>query len=438
MLYTGPRIPDCEDRVRKWIFLFAASLFLLLSTPAVAEIASIHASALPQESAVLAALDDAQQMEPYSHSWSSNWRYPITKDEVATRLGKDLAFLLLAQKNHPENTELNLLTGLVAHFAYNVDVPNSYDAAMNSLAQASKQHPEDLRGTWFHASMLCQTSQPKGGAEEFLSLESSHPWNQLPIAFWDDYLECATVTNMPAHALRASSYLTQLHAPLSAMRDFLTNLAHKRFVEFDPKTKYEAKQIWWGSNADHDPAFTGTSCGISLRAHPDWSIENIGLSGEGCFAIFSTGPYPAVEGRLAPEILLIARQPKENETLQQFAAKFTSKGKFEPITTPKCPSQICISMRGIQQGMYGKNGDGHGEIVVFERNQPDFPGLIFEAPTQIPKSDGKTGKEFYRPSQTQQRMPGKLYYLVLLDTASSIEEPATKDFDFFLQNLTVE
>ena len=35
-------------------------------------------------------------------------------------------------------------------------------------------------------------------------------------------------------------------------------------------------------------------------------------------------------------------------------------------------------------------------------------------------------------------MPGKLYYLVLLDTASSIEEPALKDFDFFLENLTVE
>jgi hypothetical protein len=35
-------------------------------------------------------------------------------------------------------------------------------------------------------------------------------------------------------------------------------------------------------------------------------------------------------------------------------------------------------------------------------------------------------------------MPGKLYYLVMLDTAASIEEPAMKDFDFFLENLTVE
>ena len=64
--------------------------------------------------------------------------------------------------------------------------------------------------------------------------------------------------------------------------------------------------------------------------------------------------------------------------------------------------------------------------------------MIFERPYEIPKSDGKDGLSYYRPNQTQQRIPGKLYYLVLLDTAASIEEPAVKDFNFFLENLTVE
>jgi hypothetical protein len=76
--------------------------------------------------------------------------------------------------------------------------------------------------------------------------------------------------------------------------------------------------------------------------------------------------------------------------------------------------------------------------VVFERDQPKFPALIFESPRSLPKPDSGSGPKYYRPSQIQQRMPGKLYYLVLLDTAASIEEPALKDFDFFLQNLTVE
>ena len=40
----------------------------------------------------------------------------------------------------------------------------------------------------------------------------------------------------------------------------------------------------------------------------------------------------------------------------------------------------------------------------------------------------------------EEETPGarKLYSLVLLDTAATIEDPALEDFDFFLQNLTVE
>jgi hypothetical protein len=56
----------------------------------------------------------------------------------------------------------------------------------------------------------------------------------------------------------------------------------------------------------------------------------------------------------------------------------------------------------------------------------------------LPKSGDNNGVQAYHPGQIQQRIPGKLYYLVLLDTAASIEEPAMKDFDFFLANLTVE
>ncbi len=57
----------------------------------------------------------------------------------------------------------------------------------------------------------------------------------------------------------------------------------------------------------------------------------------------------------------------------------------------------------------------------------------FRSPRRTKRAGG-----FNRPSQVQQRIPGKLYYVVSLDTASSIEAPAVKDFEFFLQNLTVE
>ena len=111
--------------MRKLRFRLAVILFLLLALPAGAELAAIHAAALPQETSVLAALDDATQLEAYSSSFTQEWRFPVSKDEVATRLGKDLGFLQASLKSHPQNVELLLLTGLVAHYAYNVDVPNS-------------------------------------------------------------------------------------------------------------------------------------------------------------------------------------------------------------------------------------------------------------------------------------------------------------------------
>jgi len=416
-------------------FAFLLSFF---APHALADVAAIHASALPQETAVLAALDDARQLEPYSHSWTNNWKYPVAKEDVSARLGKDLGFLTLALKEHPDNAELLLLTGLVARYAYNLDVPGSYDKAINALGQAQKLDPGDLRGPWFRASLLCQTTDPRPGADQFLAIEGGRPWNQLPIAFWDDYMECASVTSMPAHILRAVGYLEKLHAPASEMRTFLANSARKRFDPFDPKKDYEPKEVWRVANAGQNPEFTSTTCGVRFDVHGDWTVNQIAVTKGSCVAYFSTGPYKAITRNLRPSVSVLVKQPDGNETLQEFSKKFLTKGSFEPFTASRCPTDACIAMKGLQPGMYGVDGDGHGRIVMFERNQPDYPGLIFEEPLEIPKPEAGKGTQFYRPSQIQQRIPGKLYYLVMLDTAASIEDPAMKDFDFFLQNLTVE
>jgi len=423
--------------VRKNAALLFTFLLVLSISNGFANVAAIHADGLPQETAVLAALDDAKELEPYSHSWTMNWKFPIAKEDVATRLGKDIGFLSFALKNHPENTELLLLTGLVARYAYNLDVNGSYDIALDVLSRSQKLVPSDVRAPWFRATLLCQTTQPDSGAKEFLSIEDGHPWDQLPAAFWDDYMECASVTSMPAHVLRAAQHFDKLHAATSDMRNFLANGAQKSFDAFDQKKKYEPKDVWLGANADKDTAFTSTSCGLRLRAHGDWTVNQIGLEKGTCIALFSTGPYKATKHTLSPSILVLVRQPKENETLLDFTKNY-SKGLFELFTPPRCPAADCMALWGVQAGMYGKDGDGHGRIVVFERDQPEFPGLIFETPLEIPKSDSGEGAKYYRPSQIQQRMPGKPYYLVMLDTAASIENLAMKDFEFFLQNLSVE
>jgi hypothetical protein len=416
-------------------------LLFLLSFPVTklrADIAAIHASALPQEMTVLAALDDAKQLEPYSRAWSHDWGYPIPKDEVAARLSKDLGFLTLAAKNHPDNAELRLLTGLVARYAYNVDVDGSHETAMKALEEAEKLSPGDFRASWFRATLECQTMEIGAGAKKFLAIESTHAWDSLPTAFWRDYSNCTTIDNLPAHTLRAVDYLEKLHA--GAPSDFarVIELAHNRFDAFDPKKNYDPKEVWAGENTGDDTSLTSTLCGVRLRVHGNWEIDDLRFDNGSCIANFSTGLYQGMARKLSPSVLLLVRQPKENESIEDFSKQFLKKGTFEPFIPKHCPASNCIAMKGVQPGMYNKDGDGHGRIVVFEREAPEFPGLIFESPLELPKSDNKESVKYYRPNQIQQRISGKLYYLVLLDTAASIEEPAMKDFDFFLVNLTVE
>jgi len=424
--------------MRKDFALLSVSLLAFATSHAFADIASIHADALPQETAVLAALDDARQLEPYSRAWTQDWKYPIAKTDVAARLEKDLSFLQLALKDHPDNGELLMLAGLVAHYAYNLDVPDTHDKAISAYDHAQELAPKDARPRWFRANLRCQTKESKSGAEEFLAIEDSYPWEQLPPAFWDDYIACATITNMPAHALRAADHLGQLHATGSDMRNTLVKATRERFSPFDPNRKYEPKEVWEGSNTGEETQFLSRTCGVRVSAHGNWTINQLALKNGSCVAYFSTGPYKAVVQNLRPGILLLVQQPNGDETLQEFLKKFLKDGRFEPFTPSRCPTATCLSMKGLQPGMYKVDGDGHGRIVVFERDQPQFPGLIFESPLGPPQSGGGEGMKYYHPGQVQQRIPGKLFYLVLLDTAASIENHAMEDFDFFLQSLTVE
>ena len=392
-------------------------LILAASAPRVfADIAAIRADDLPRETS-RADRDSTTrgQMEPYSHAFTVTLEFDISKDEVAAHLAKDLGFLRLAVNEQPDDLELLLLTGLVARYAYNVDVEGSYDTATEMLRRAEKLQPADMRATWFSSTLQCQTMTPKAGIEGFLAIEGSHTWNKLPVGFWDDYIECALVIGMPAHALRAADHLKQMHAPESERRDGLIEIAEKRFDAFDPSKKYEPKEIWSAETTGDDVLFTSTACGVRVRSHGAWGVDQMGLGNGSCVAVFSTGPYKATKHNLRPSILLLVRQAKPGESLEDFLKGFEKDGAFSPETPTRCPAESCVAANGVQPGMYKQDGDGHGRLVAFARDEPPFPGLLFESPWEMPKADAKAGVQYFRPKQVVKRMPGKLYYLVLLD-----------------------
>ena len=426
--------------MRKTAIWLALALFF----PAMqlhADLAAIHRSALPQETAVLAALDDVEQIEPFCIYWTapSLWQFDIPRQQVADRLSKDLGFLVQAAKSHPENAELALFAGLVANYAHNLEVQHVYDTSMEMLSAAAKLAPGDLRPAWFRSTLHCQSTEIEEGASGFLALEAAGANDRLPPPFWDDYMECALLSGMPEHVVRAASYLEKANAPQSDRWKTYVDIARKRIEAFDPNKDYVPSAVWLGPEPiENVEVLTGESFGVQIRVHADWEKAGFQLKGDKGTTLFSTGPYAAKKGTLRPSILLLVEQAKPGQTLEEFAAGLGRDGTFVAYTPARCPAERCIAERGVQPGMYKANGDGHGRLVFFERSQPEFPGLLFESPSSLPHQEGKEGPETFRFAQTQQRMPGKLFYLVLLDTAASIEEPAMKDFDFFLANLVVE
>jgi hypothetical protein len=419
-------------------------LFLLLgySIPLLrADVAAVKVSALPQETAVLAALDDVKQVEPYCQFWvaAKLWYFDIPRQQVADRLSKDLGFLVAASKAHPENAELTLLTAMVAIYAHNLELEGSYDTAMKMLAGVDKVAAGDLRIAWYRSTLHCQSTEIVEGATGFLAIESGTAREKLPVAFWDDYMECALLANMPQHVLRAASYLEKAHERQSDRGKAYVEIASKRVVPFDPTKDYEPSAVWLGPDpVNNVEVLTGESFGAQIKVPTQWGKEGFQLKGDTGTSEFLTGPYKAKKGNLQPSILLLVRQAKPGQTLENFAAGFDRDATFTAFAPVRCPAERCIAEIDVKAGAYHENGDGRGRLVFFERDQPEFPGLTFESPSQLPLKEGRAGPESFAFTPIQQRMPGRLFYLVVLDTAASIEEPALKDFSFFLENLTVE
>jgi hypothetical protein len=408
---------------------------ILSATHALAGLKDIHSDKLPNGTTVLDAYKQLVEMESMVRNWQAEWRYERPKDGVLSRVNTSVRELQEAAKSASENEELLLLLGLAAHYSYNLDVQENYKVALDSLERAQKLAPQDYRPTWFLGIHLCQASQLKPGMDKFLSVERALPWEQLPAGFWDDYLECSVVTDMPAHALRAGAHATKLDPQPSHDRDFLLETAGKRFLAPDLAATYSAKQVWSGENSGAETVLTSSMFGLRLSSPGKWALNLPEVQKAFGMAQFQTGPHGGKSGKVFPNILVLVRPPKAGETLQDFFKAVAQAGAS--TTAPACPAQECLALTAVKPGAYKQEGDGHVFITVFKRDAPEFPGLLFEEPMALP--DTKDGKvHYFHPNERLRRLEGPLYYLVMLDTASSVLQEAQREYGTFLKNMQVE
>jgi hypothetical protein len=88
--------------------------------------------------------------------------------------------------------------------------------------------------------------------------------------------------------------------------------------------------------------------------------------------------------------------------------------------------------------VYKPDGGAHFLAVVFAGEPPEYPGLLFETPTALPKekSDGKI--QYFTATEKLHRFPGTLYTLVMLDSNADIFEKASGDFRSLLKSVQLD
>jgi hypothetical protein len=426
-------------RLPIWTSFVAVAVLLVASSPlTAATLSDIHRDKLPQDEAVQQALDRIMPIEELVDHWSGAWKFSVPKDQVQTEVSMSLSVLQHAAKNAPQNEDLQLAIALLAHYAYNVDVDGVESQMTQALNAAHALAPSDYRSTWFLANSQCQDLEATKGMKTLEELEAEKPWQEFPISFWDDYIACSIVTNVPSHGLRAFDRVKELYPSMVEPRERMKEILDKRTDDPSLDAKYVAKQIWEAKPEESRVQFTAYACGMRFNVQGTDQINLPDVQGGHCTAIVNTGPYKGKKKKMSPSVVVMCYVAKSGETLEDFQKSMSLSRTFEEMQPPVCKWDHCIASKSVQTNVYKDEGDSYVQMEVFERSMPKYPGLLFEEP-YLPSSE-KDAKQiaYFHADERLLRFPVRLFYVVEMESSTSVVEAGKADYLSFLQSLEVE
>jgi len=422
--------------------LLGATLECLCVPSARSQIRQIDSSKIPQNSSVQAAYQDLLPIDQFARTYEANWHFPVSKADVVSRFEKDLHILENAQQLNPENTELQVLTGLVAHLAYNLGIEEAYGPALSLLQPLAK---DDFRADWFLGAHQCQSNDPIGGMQRFLHVEASS--DSLSTSFWLDYAGCAETTNMPVHAIRAYDNAQKLNdgTPIDAQQE---QQARDKIKPSSVAESYPVKQAWNSERVVGGNHYTSTICGESFAARLTLHVTISNVTRGTCPITIGSDAYPSRYGPSSASLLLLTQVATPGESLETYAKRileaFSQHKLKDPFHTGKsfadeikCPVASCLYFDMTTDKLYKNEGGAHLVAVFFQSQQPDYPGLRFETPHLIPKT-AKNSIDSAQPDESLQRFNGTLYTFLTLDANHDIYPRSRKDFDELLKSIVVD
>ncbi len=394
---------------------------LALAVPLPAQTAVLHRSRLPPQAA--AAVQDLARIEPIVAVWPPRGSAPL-RAQAAAALRRDRKTLQTAAAHAPRNEEAALAAGIAATFAYNLDVPNSYAAAVADLRAAARLAPADPRPPWLLGAFFCGTGNGSAqGMTLLLQVEHRFPSRRLAPSFWRAYAECAMFAGMPEHALYAERRLSREHAAPNAGDRAVLRQARTLTRRAVAGRDYAPAKVWSAERTAAGMLYSSDACGLALPIGRQWKWVFYPLHNDTCAVAVALGPFRGRTAEVTPHLLLMVQPSHPGESLDQFARIRTGGVRLAAVTPPACPVARCRGYAESQPGYYQPEGGGDGLITVFAWRRPKYPGLAFETPRMPPR--GKSPKvQYFRLAPHLDRMAPTLYGFVLLDTAISVRTQA--------------
>jgi tetratricopeptide (TPR) repeat protein len=413
-------------------------LVIFLITPAFsASISDINQNKLPSTAEISGCISEVERLEPFVKYWTPKWEYDIPKKRVVSTIKDCYKKIDILTVSYPDNCDLLLLQGLIAHYAYNLDLTEFFGYAKKAYEKASELDPSDIRPRWFMGVLLVQSRLIIRGMETILEIARKQPYNTYPASFWEDYAYCSYLAGMPANALMGADRAEKISGRLFEQFFLIRILEHMK----KPSTEisYEAKDIWRAKKDDKNMIFINRMFGYSIACPGDWKVNPAGVGQRKGKAsnmiVFKPPAYQGFKESLGASIFVVAEVNNKGEKLDKFAKSFSYYGPLKEIKI-NCPYAPCKAYEMANKDMYAHEGGGRFLIVVFSREEPMYPGIVLETPEEL---DIKSGvltildlRDFYT------RWKGPINYLVGLDAAESIYSSAKKDFEFIVTHITAE
>jgi hypothetical protein len=410
----------------------------LLSSSVFAGIQDIHKEKLPDSPIIQNAYDFVASVEPLVRGWVQEWKYEEPKDRIVESFEamlKDLRELADKEENR-RNAELQLFIGLSAHYANNVDVKGSFDIALSSFQSAAKLLPNDYRPLWLIGEHLCQTVKPAEGMSDLLRVEETYPLKDLPEDFWADYLFCSHLTLMPEHGFRALHRASESGHLREELRKYYQGLIDTHLKPTESNQDYSFKELWV-TKTGKTPEFSNASVGLSFTVNGNWRLQFGDLKHGNSTTSIELPEIAGLRKPMVPVVTIVTKLARPEESFEDFKKSILMDFKSTPFSVEFCDRMHCEAY-DVLAPFYPDEGGARLLIILMERPEPEFPGLIFEYPHDLPSGKGSSGAKYYRAEAQYTRLKDKIRYAIVLESCVSIYPEAKKYFDSFLKKLVIE